>query len=112
MITMRNLVRLRYRAAALFTLFFAAAAPLSAQPSMIPRDLDDIVVTTEDGPEPFTVIRDFQDKNQWYYVADQPRLYERTVEGEKRPEFAVIRYEVRDPANPGKLIQGGLLQFA
>jgi hypothetical protein len=61
----------------------------------------------------YTVLRDYVRPEQWYYVPDQPRLFERqTANGSFEPEFALVRFQFRDPANREALLEGGILQFS
>lgn len=83
------------------------------QASLASEDrIDEIPVTVDGVEEAFTVIRDANIENQWYYMPDRPRLFERTLDGLSEPEFALIRYQFRDPENPQDMLEGGLLQFA
>lgn len=84
-----------------------------ARPSLDVQDtIDELVVTIDGIEESFTVIRDADRKNQWHYMPAGPQLYERTVGNEKRPEFILVRYQQRDPANPEQFIEAGLVQFS
>jgi len=85
-----------------------------AQASLASEDIiDEIVVKIGDVDYRFTVIRDALQKDQWYYAPDQPRLSERQMSGGNRePEFTLVRYQFRDPANPEALAEGGFMQFA
>ncbi len=86
---------------------------LHAQASLAAEDkIDEVPVTIKGVVESFTVVRDALIEEQWYYMPDRPRVFERTVDGVTEPEFALIRYQFKDPDNPQELIEGGLLQFA
>jgi hypothetical protein len=87
---------------------------MSAQASLAAEDMiDEIPVTIAGVRESFTVVRDAFRKEQWYYVPDRPRLFERTLAGGPvEPDFTLIRYQFNDPENPEKPLEGGLLQFA
>ena len=86
----------------------------SAQASLAAEDIiDEVVVKIGDVMHRFTVIRDALQKDQWYYAPDQPRLSERVMSsGRREPEFTLVRYQFRDPANPEALAEGGFMQFA
>lgn len=89
------------------------AVTLHAQASLAAEDkIDEVPVTINGVLESFTVVRDALIEEQWYYMPDRPRIFERTVDGVTEPEFALIRYQFKDPDNPQNLIEGGLLQFA
>lgn len=85
-----------------------------AQASLAAEDIiDEVPVKVGNLLEKFTVIRDAVQKDQWYYVPDQPRIVERRMSsGEREPEFALVRFQFKDPANPEQLAEGGFLQFA
>jgi hypothetical protein len=85
-----------------------------AQASLAAEDIiDEVPVNIGNVLEKFTVIRDAVERNQWYYVPDQPRIAERVMSGGQRePEFALVRYQFKDPTNPEQLAEGGFLQFA
>ncbi len=85
----------------------------SAQASLAAEDIaQDVKVEIEGVPELFTVVRDALQRNQWYYIPNSPRLYERSYQGRREPEFSLVRYQFPDPANPATLLEGGILQFA
>lgn len=98
----------------------AMAATLSlpaagmAQASLAAEDIiDEVPVKIGAAVEKFTVIRDAIQTDQWYYVPDQPRVVERLMaSGQREPEFMLVRFQFKDPANPEGLAEGGLLQFA
>jgi len=84
-----------------------------AQASLAAEDkIDEVPVTIDGVKESFTVIRDARTPEQWYYAPDRPRLFERTFQGRSEPDFALIRYQFKDPKNPQSLLEGGLVQFA
>jgi len=84
-----------------------------AQASLAAEDIAEDVKATLDGvPETFTVVRDALQRNQWYYIPNAPRLYERAFQGKREPEFSLVRYQFPDPDNAAKLLEGGILQFA
>jgi hypothetical protein len=85
-----------------------------AQASLAAEDIiDEVPVKIGNVVEKFTVIRDAVQTDQWYYVPDQPRIAERLMSsGKREPEFALVRFQFKDPANPEQLSEGGFLQFA
>jgi hypothetical protein len=85
-----------------------------AQASLASEDIiDEVPVKIGNVIETFTVLRDAIQKDQWYYVPDQPRVVERVMSsGQREPEFMLVRYQFKDPANPEGLAEGGFLQFA
>ena len=86
---------------------------LPAQASLAAEDrIDEIPVEINGVQESFTVIRDGRIPEQWYYMPDRPRVFERTVDGEAKPELALVHYQFQDPDDPQKLLEGGLLLFA
>ncbi len=99
--------------AALASAAFIVPQPAWAQASLAAEDIiDEVPVTIGNVTERFTVLRDAIQRDQWYYVPDQPRLSERLVNGSREPEFTLVRYQFKDPANPEQLAEGGFLQFA
>src|SRR5262245_51694748 len=108
---------LRARALAAFVAGAAVAmAPTAvhAQASLAAEDiLDEVPVTIGSVRESFTLIRDGRRPEQWYYVPDRPRLFERSLgSGPVEPDFTLLRYQFGDPGNAEKLLEGGLMQFA
>lgn len=91
-----------------------APAPVHAQASLAAEDiLDEVPVTIGGVRESFTLIRDGRRPEQWYYVPDRPRLFERSLgSGPVEPDFTLLRFQFGDPANAEKLLEGGLMQFA
>lgn len=89
--------------------WIVAPVRVHAQASLVSGDIiDDIKV----GGEAFTVVRDAKRREQWYYVPDTPRLYERVSNGKPEPEFTLLKYQFDDPKHHGNLLEGGLLQFS
>jgi len=85
-----------------------------AQASLAAEDIiDEVPVKIGSVVEKFTVIRDAVQRDQWYYVPDQPRVVERLMSsGQREPEFDLVRFQAKDPTNPEQLAEGGFLQFA
>ena len=85
-----------------------------SQASLAAEDIiDEVPVKLGNVTDRFTVIRDALRPEQWYYAPSQPRLSERVMSnGQREPEFALVRYQFKDPADPEKLAEGGFLQFA
>ncbi len=95
-------------ALALFT-----AAPSFGIASLATEDrIDEIPVIVRGEETTYTVLRDANIDEQWYYIVKEPYLAERNVGGQTLPEMAIIRYQSKDPQNPQELIEGGLLQFS
>lgn len=95
------------------TVALLSATHAYSQASLVAEDtIDDLKVTTNSLSETFTVVRDAFERDQWYYVPDTPRLYERIYNGTIQPEFTLIKYNFDDPQHPGSFLSGGLLQFA
>ena len=100
--------------------FFLAAAlgamaeGVVAQASLAAEDMiDEVPVVIGGAQESFTVVRDAFRAEQWYYVPDRPRLFERArPDGVREPDFTLIRYQFADPDDPEGFVEGGLLQFA
>jgi hypothetical protein len=99
---------------ALAATLLAAPRPAPAQASLAAEDIiDEIPVKLGTVTDRFTVVRDALQTDQWYYAPTQPRLSERVMSnGRREPEFALVRYQFKDPADPEKLAEGGFLQFA
>ena len=96
----------------LFVFFYLAVVlplPLLAQASLSAENkIDELTVEIDGRKEVFTVIRDYYQEDQWYYIPDRPRL---AMAG-KLPQFHLIKYQTKDPKNSQKLLTGGVLQFA
>ena len=95
----------------MFLLFFLILQPafLGAQVSLAAENkIDNLVIDIDGKKETFTVVRDFYDENQWYYIPDRPRL---AMNGDL-PQFHLIKYQTNDPKKAEQQIAGGVLQFA
>lgn len=60
----------------------------------------------------FTLLRDFHNSEQWYYVPSTPRLTTITTEQGSIPEIHLLRYSKRDKNDSQVFNGGGLIQFA
>src|SRR6266536_3052688 len=61
----------------------------------------------------YSLVRDGNQKNQWYYIPSQVRLYEiQKQDGKQEPEFTLIKYQFKNPKNSQELLEGGVIQFA
>ena len=110
-------VRCPYTTAVFWALAFALAVgprAAHAQASLAAEDIiDEIPVKLGNVTDRLTVIRDALRAEQRYYAPSQPRLSEKVMSnGQREPEFALVRYQFKDPADPEKLAEGGFLQFA
>ena len=84
-----------------------------AQASLAAEDIiDEVPVKLGNETKGYTVIRDALRPEQWYYAPKEPRLSEVLINGRREPEFDLVRYQFKDPADPEKLAEGGFLQFA
>jgi len=87
-----------------------------AQASLAAEDMiEEVVVKNTAGMEvSYTLIRDAIQREQWYYMPAQARLYEIKPVGsnETEPEFNLIKFQYNNPANPGELLEGGIIQFS
>lgn len=93
---------------------FCLPTAVLAQASLASEDMiDEVPVKISNVVEKFTVLRDAIQKDQWYYVPDQPRITERLMaNGQREPEFMLVRFQFKDPTNPEAKTEGGFLQFA
>lgn len=87
-----------------------------SQASLAAEDMiDEVVVKNASGLEvTYTLVRDAIQREQWYYMPAQARLYEIKPVGsnEAEPEFNLIKYQYNNPKNPGELLEGGIIQFS
>jgi hypothetical protein len=99
-------------AAVVFQLLWVQPQAL-AQASLVAENIrPDVDIELNGQKYKFTLIRDARAENQWYYVPNEPRLWERQVGGNTLPEFALVRYQSTDPSNAQKIVEGGILQFS
>ena len=79
-----------------------------AQASLAAEDIvDDITVTTKQGEErTYTVFRDSQSPEQWFYMPNRIRVAEKKINGELRPKMTIILFQRQ---NEDELVEGGLL---
>lgn len=85
--------------------------PAGAQVSLGAGDQTDVVVTVDGENEAFTVLRDYQRRDQFYYVPNKPQLATRGTGTKKKPVFHLLKYQTKNPET-NDLVQGGILQFA
>lgn len=90
-------------------LFFVT--PTLAQVSLDPADT---IWEVEHAPtkEKFTIVKAGRDSDLWFYIPTRPRLASRIINGVELPWFSLLRYQYKDPTNPNKLKEAGILQFA
>lgn len=83
-----------------------------SQASLADGDKIDLVINVNGYEENVTCIQDGINEKQWYYVPNKPRLV--TVKSSKYPKgmpsFSLVKYQAKDPENPEKLIEGGVMQ--
>ncbi|MDQ1593240.1 MAG: hypothetical protein QOG71_3867 [Pyrinomonadaceae bacterium] len=96
----------------LASLVFGGTTSGNAQPSLASADIREMQISVSSRLEDFTVIRDAQLRDQYYYVPTRPRLVEVTNDGRNEPQFSLIRYQFVNPDDPNGLLEGGILQFA
>ena len=96
-----------------FVLIAISPPLIYGQASLAAEDIiDDVAIDINGEKLLFTVIRDANQKEQWYYAPARATLYERAVNGKKEPEFTLIKYQFPDPTDRQKLLEGGIMQFA
>jgi len=88
-----------------------------AQASLADGDTHDFTVMIDEDEEIITVIQDALNPNQWYYVPNKPRLVtslDKMGKDKKQriPQFTLVKYQAKDPANPQNLLEGAVLQCA
>lgn len=74
-------------------------------------DRTDVTVRIDGEEQSFTVLQDYKDKKQFYYVPNRPRLATRGSGSKKRPVFHLLKYQTKDEET-NKLVDGGVMQFA
>jgi hypothetical protein len=86
----------------------------NAQASLASEDIiEDVAVNVRGEAQKYTLVRDARQKDQWYYLPANIRLYEKTASsGRQEPEFNLIKYQFKNPRNPQEMLEGGILQFA
>jgi hypothetical protein len=71
--------------------------------------IERITVKVDGNEEAITIIQDYSQKKQWYYVPNRPRLVEQRLRGKTMPVFNLVRYQFRK----GQTFDvGGIMQFA
>jgi hypothetical protein len=96
----------------LFGIAVLAVAPWQTAISQASLASEDIINSLKVGDESFTVVRDAVQRDQWYFIPDRPRLFEKKTGNVTTPEFALLKYQFKDPANAANLLEGGVLQFS
>ncbi|MBF0408031.1 MAG: hypothetical protein HQM10_11790 [Candidatus Riflebacteria bacterium] len=93
----------------LFILAFTSV--VSAQyPSLGGSDLFEVTVDNEGSEETFTVIRDGNIEDRFYYVPVRPQIACETIKGKKSPIFQLVSWQTKNAK--GEEVTGGLLQFS
>lgn len=97
----------------LFLLFFAIGLPLSSAQVTEENQIMDVLVKSPIGEAmSYTLLRDYKNKNQWYYEPRRLRLVEKKTPGGKvMPDFYIIKYQYYDKKARNGIGQGGLLQL-
>lgn len=84
-----------------------------SQASLASEDIiDEVPINNQGIEEKFTLVRDARARNQWYYVPNMPRVFEKVVNGVKEPEFSLTKYQFMHPQKPDQVLEGGILQFS
>lgn len=93
------------------TVWCGGVHTLSAQVCTGEGDKADVVVKVGGVDETFTILRDFQNKQQFYYIPNKPRLAMKGPAGKQFPAFQLLKYQTKNPKT-NKLVDGGILQFS
>lgn len=107
--------RAKFLLAIAFAVISLNASVFAQDVSLLADDtIDDIRITLPQNGGEFviTVIRDAYNPNQWYYIPKHPRVVEVMNNGKLEPVFHLFRYQIPDPNDRSKLLEGGLLQFS
>ncbi|QCX37960.1 hypothetical protein FF125_05750 [Aureibaculum algae] len=93
-------------------LIFSASNTLQSQASLAAENrIDDLVVTTDDGEKKtYSVFRDAEQTDQYYYVPNEARVTTtKDKKGKEFPDLTLLRYQY-DPSDGGPTQQGGIIQ--
>ncbi|MBF0546245.1 MAG: hypothetical protein HQM08_17510 [Candidatus Riflebacteria bacterium] len=93
---------------------FLFSGQVSAQVSFGSGDSCDLTVNVDGVKDSYTVIRDFKNPKQWYYVPNRVRLAQKTAKDTqgkttKLPVFHLIKYQSTQGSD---VVEGGMLQFS
>lgn len=85
-----------------------------SQASLADGDKVDLTITIDKSEENVTCIKDAIKPEQWYYVPNKPRLVtvKSSTSKTELPSFSLVKYQAKDPDDPEKLVEGGVLQAA
>lgn len=86
-------------AALLLMLFLGVNANLNAQASLAAEDMvEDVMVTTKYGQQKtYTLYRDAQTPEQWYYMPNELQVAEGVdVNGKVKPKMTILKYQYKD----------------
>ncbi len=91
-----------------------ASPAVWAQASLADGDSTDFTITIDGHKEHVTCIQDAVKPNQWYYVPSKIRLDTMKDATTKKeiPVFSLVKYQAKDPEDPQKLLEGGVMQCA
>ncbi|HNW37143.1 MAG TPA: hypothetical protein PKM25_19535, partial [Candidatus Ozemobacteraceae bacterium] len=109
---MKNLGRLLFLVVGIMVIFSSPA--VLAQASLADGDTSDFTITVDGHTEHVTCIQDAVKTGQWYYVPSKIRL-DTMMDATTRkdvPVFSLVKYQAKDPEDPQKLLEGGILQCA
>jgi hypothetical protein len=96
----------------------SVSPPVWAQSSIAAENIVDTVqfsytdATGSKQQADVTLVRDDKEEDQWYYVPSSPVLVTTRVGSKVVPQFSLVSYDYRDPANPATVIRAGLLNFS
>lgn len=85
-----------------------------SQASLADKHKVDISITLDGIEENITCIQDAREEKQWYYVPNKPRLVivKSAKSSKGLPSFSLVKYQAKDPQDPEKLLEGGVMQAA
>lgn len=91
-----------------------ASPSVWAQASLADGDSTDFTITVDGHKEHVTCIQDAVKPNQWFYVPSKIRLDTMKDATTKKeiPVFSLVKYQAKDPEDPQKLLEGGVMQCA
>lgn len=92
-------------------LLLSNLTPAGAQVSLGGADQSDVVVKVDGVDETFTILRHFENRDQFYYVPNAPRIATRGAGAKKKPVFHLLSYQTKN-TETNDLEQGGILQFS
>jgi hypothetical protein len=102
---------LSFFVAMILLLFVNATQVAFGQPSLDQKDASIVTIELNGESLTYEIYRDSDDQNQFYYLPNEVRIFERVVNGKRIPEMSMVVFDFANEDNQ-QAPAGGILQFS